>query len=141
MPVYRSIAARATVKFTKSPFIQTTLASLPWPGFKTQDRQIPTEESTSISIRIYHPAPGSSDILPVVLNLHGGGWCLGGLDTDAFICQLMCRSTKIIVVDVDYRLAPEVTYPSIVSDVYSAVKWVCTPHWFPQLPLTWYRLP
>ena len=87
--------------------------------------QIPTTEGTSIRIRIYHPDPDDSATLPVLVMVHGGGWCLGGLDTDAFACQLICRSVGTIVVDVDYRRAPEVKPATIVADVYDAVQWVC----------------
>ena len=124
MASYRRIAAGSTVRFMKSPFVRETLWSLPNRNFQTQDRQVETRDGASITVRIYHPSPDRSQALPVVVMAHGGGWCLGGLDTEEFQCQLICRSVGIIVVDVDYRRSPEVKYETIVSDVYDAVKWV-----------------
>ncbi len=49
---------------------------------------------------------------------------MGGLETEEFICQLLCIRLKIIIVSVAYRLDPEVAYPSICYDVYDAMKWV-----------------
>jgi acetyl esterase len=57
---------------------------------------------------------------------HSGGLCLGGLDTDEFICQLLCTRLNIIVVSVAYRLAPEATYATSIFDVYDVLKWACS---------------
>lgn len=49
---------------------------------------------------------------------------MGGLETEEFICRLLCRRNDLIMVDVDYRLAPESPFPALVLDVYDVVKWV-----------------
>jgi acetyl esterase len=49
---------------------------------------------------------------------------MGGLETEEFICQLLCIKLNIIIVSVAYRLAPEVSYPTICYDVYDAMRWV-----------------
>lgn len=49
---------------------------------------------------------------------------MGGLETEEFIARLLSRSHGLIVVDVDYRLAPEAKFPAPVFDVYDVVKWV-----------------
>ena len=127
MALYRRIATGSTSRFMNSPFVQTTLSSLPNQNFRTKDMQIPIGDGTSIRIRIYHPEPDRFQTFPVLVMAHGGGWCLGGLDTDAFACELICRSVGIIVIDVDYRRAPQVKHSIIVTDVYDAVKWVWGP--------------
>lgn len=50
---------------------------------------------------------------------------MGGLDSDEFICQLLCMRLGIVVVSVAYRLGPEWSYPTCVWDVYDVMKWVC----------------
>ncbi len=60
-----------------------------------------------------------------MLYAHSGGWCMGGLDTEEFLCQLLCMKLGIIVVSVEYRLAPEWPYPTCVLDTYDVLKWVC----------------
>jgi acetyl esterase/lipase len=44
---------------------------------------------------------------PVYINYHGGGWVFGGFSVDAAHCAKVCNQVGCVVVDVDYRLAPE----------------------------------
>ena len=123
MGYYRMLSAASTQRFMASPFVKYTLDRLPNGDFQEEDRVIPVRNG-QINIRIYRPQSTLSHGRPVMVMSHGGGWCLGGLDTEVFLCQLLCRSLDLIVVDVEYRLCPEFQYPSPVLDVFDAVKWV-----------------
>ena len=59
--------------------------------------------------------------------LHGGGFCLGGLDNEALLCREFCKKYDGVAVNVDYRLAPEYKWPIPVHDSYDALKWVSRP--------------
>lgn len=85
-----------------------------------EDRRIPGPGG-DIPIRIYRPA--GSAVAPVVLNFHGGGWVIGDLDTADAQCREMCRRAGVVVVSVDYRLAPEHRYPAAADDCYAATVW------------------
>ena len=75
-----------------------------------------------IKIRIYSPeGPGP---FGVHLNMHGGGWTLGGLETEAGYCRSVCNKAGVKVIDIDYRLAPEFVFPVAFYDCWSVVKWV-----------------
>ncbi|GMG00663.1 unnamed protein product [Aspergillus oryzae] len=77
-----------------------------------------------ITCRVYTPAgPGP---FPVHLNFHGGGWVLGGLRSEAAWCRSICNGSSIVVIDVDYRLAPEHQYPIALYDCWAAVRWAHT---------------
>lgn len=91
--------------------------------FYVEDKTIPVSHpSGSITIRIYSPeGPGP---FPVHLNFHGGGWVLGGLNSEAAWCRHMCNKASIKVIDVDYRMGPEFRYPTAIYDCWDAVKWV-----------------
>jgi acetyl esterase len=52
--------------------------------------------------------------------LHGGGFILGGLDSHDSICADIADRARIEVIAVDYRLAPEHTYPAQVEDAQDA---------------------
>ena len=56
--------------------------------------------------------------------LHGGGFCLGGLDNEALLCRRWCEELNGVAINVDYRLSPEYKFPVPVYDCYDAVKWV-----------------
>ncbi|MFU8817225.1 MAG: alpha/beta hydrolase [Pseudomonadales bacterium] len=75
-----------------------------------------------IPLRIYTPV--GEGPFPVLVNLHGGGWVIGDLDTADAACRDICRTTPCIVVSVDYRLAPEHPFPAAVDDSLAATQWV-----------------
>jgi len=52
---------------------------------------------------------------------------LGSLKSEAAWCRSVCNNTGIVVVDVDYRLAPEFVFPAAIYDSWDAIQWVSTP--------------
>ena len=60
---------------------------------------------------------------PVVVNLHGGGWVLGDPDAYAGVMQAYQMAGDCVVVDVDYRRAPETPYPGALDDGLTALAW------------------
>ncbi|MBX3706329.1 MAG: alpha/beta hydrolase [Pseudomonadales bacterium] len=74
-----------------------------------------------IPVRIYTPA--GKGPFPVLVNLHGGGWVIGDLDTADAACRDLANTAGCVVVSVDYRLAPEHRYPAAVEDSYAATVW------------------
>ncbi|KAJ9605717.1 hypothetical protein H2200_009566 [Cladophialophora chaetospira] len=121
MPETRRLHAQGNVRFMKSAFAKETLGEQRL--WTEEDRPIVLRDGHSVMIRVYRPTahPGKR---PVMLYAHSGGWCMGGLDTEEFICQLLCMRLGIIIVSVAYRLAPEWPYPTCVLDTYDALKWV-----------------
>lgn len=60
--------------------------------------------------------------LPVHVYLHGGGFCYGSTrNSDAMTREL--AASGMVVVSVDYRLAPEHPWPVPVDDAYRALTW------------------
>ncbi|KAH7241355.1 Alpha/Beta hydrolase protein [Fusarium tricinctum] len=90
--------------------------------FHVEDRQIPVSHPDGeITVRIY--SPEGQGPFPVHLNFHGGGWVLGGLNSEAAWCRHMCNKVSVKVIDVDYRMGPECLYPTAIYDCWDAVKW------------------
>ena len=69
-----------------------------------------------VPVRIYRRVPAASDPAPCVLYMHGGGWVLGSVDTHDGIASEIARRTAATVVSVDYRLAPEHSFPAGLAD-------------------------
>jgi acetyl esterase len=88
-----------------------------------EDRTIPGPGG-ELPIRIYRAVPRSAQAHPAALFLHGGGFYLGSLETHDHLCRRLCHSTSIVVVAVDYRLAPEHKFPAAVEDSYAALRWL-----------------
>lgn len=61
---------------------------------------------------------------PVIVFYHGGGFCLGSIDSHAGFCGEMARQLDLPVVSVDYRLAPENPWPAGMDDGEAAARWV-----------------
>jgi acetyl esterase len=55
---------------------------------------------------------------------HGGGWVIGDLDSHDVVCRKLAHEGELIVISIDYRLAPEHKFPAAVDDAISAAKWV-----------------
>ena len=66
----------------------------------------------------------SSEILPVLVYYHGGGWVVGDLDSHDWTCRMIANSADCAVISVDYRLAPEHPFPAAYDDSLAAVKWI-----------------
>jgi acetyl esterase/lipase len=60
----------------------------------------------------------------VVLYLHGGGYCLGSINTHRDLAQRVSRAAGARVLLIDYRLAPEHPHPAAVDDAMAAYRWL-----------------
>jgi acetyl esterase len=64
----------------------------------------------------------SSDVLPALLYLHGGGFTIGNLETHDSFCRQLALRSGAAVVALDYRLAPEHRFPAAVDDGWAALR-------------------
>jgi acetyl esterase len=90
------------------------------PDVAVADRAIPGPAG-DIPVRIY--TPDGDGPFGVLVHLHGGGWTIGDLDTHDHPCRTLCAEAGVIVVSVDYRLAPEDPFPAAVDDSWAALQW------------------
>ena len=79
-------------------------------------------DAGGVPVRVYRP-PGEGPF-PVAMMFHGGGWVIGDLATADCQSREVCRGAGVVVVSVDYRLAPEHRYPAAAEDCYAATVWV-----------------
>ncbi|KAL4743514.1 Alpha/Beta hydrolase protein [Aspergillus similis] len=61
---------------------------------------------------------------PVLINFHGSGFVFPFHGQDDEFCRLMRQRTGYMVLDVQYRLAPENPFPAALNDVEDVVNWV-----------------
>ncbi|BFZ06863.1 hypothetical protein BsWGS_09902 [Bradybaena similaris] len=60
----------------------------------------------------------------ILINFHGNGHISDSRHATQALCMLLARELKCVVVDVDYRLAPEHKFPSMFDDGKAVVRWV-----------------
>jgi acetyl esterase len=78
-----------------------------------------------VAVRLYRPRDTAApDVLPAMVFFHGGGWLLGNLDSHDVVCRRFANAAKCRVISVDYRMAPEYTFPAAVDDCAAATRWV-----------------
>lgn len=80
-----------------------------------------------IACRAYRPIDASeSDMLPVVVYFHGGGFVIANLDAYERSCVALASMAKCLVVSVGYRQAPEHPFTAAVDDAYAVTQWLLT---------------
>ncbi|NNN04071.1 MAG: alpha/beta hydrolase fold domain-containing protein [Acidimicrobiaceae bacterium] len=62
----------------------------------------------------------------LVLYAHGGSFVVGDLDTHDGVCRRFADDLSVVLVAIDYRLAPEHPFPSGLEDVVEAVRELAT---------------
>ncbi|CAN7280094.1 alpha/beta hydrolase [Bradyrhizobium sp. LjRoot220] len=80
----------------------------------------------AIPARVYTPKAlrKTDGLAPCLVFYHGGGWVIGDLDSHDVVCRKLAHEGELIVISIDYRLAPEHKFPAAVDDAVTAVKWV-----------------
>ncbi|GBF05181.1 lipase/esterase [Deinococcus aerius] len=63
----------------------------------------------------------SAEPLPAVMHIHGGAWVMFGKWP---VANVFLARAGFVTVSVDYRLAPDATFPAQIHDVKTAVRWL-----------------
>jgi acetyl esterase len=81
-----------------------------------------------IPLRLYRgmgcAVGGEGRPLPGLIYFHGGGWVIGDLESHDQVCRALANAARLIVIAVDYRLAPESRFPAAVADALAATRWI-----------------
>lgn len=83
----------------------------------------PVNATGSRSVRS-GPTSGGTGSTPGLFFIHGGGMVLGNLDSDDGVPTMLCETLGVVIVSVDYRLAPEHPAPAAIDDCVAALRWM-----------------
>jgi acetyl esterase/lipase len=75
-----------------------------------------------VPVRVHRPKDAEG-LLPAILTIHGGGYVIGSYDMDSPLLDRWCPSLGVVGVSVEYRLAPETSFPGPIEDCYAALRW------------------
>lgn len=88
---------------------------------RVQEFSIPGP-AREIPLRIYFPSTAGKG-LPVTLFFHFGGFVIGSRDICHGFCGMIADRARTIVVNVEYRLAPEHPFPAPIEDGLAVYEW------------------
>jgi acetyl esterase len=75
---------------------------------------------------VYLPTPGSTGRTapPVHVNFHGGGYVMTLTELDDPLCRFLAAEAGVVVINVDYVVAPQHPFPAPPKQAYEVVRWV-----------------
>ena len=71
----------------------------------------------------YAPGTPHPEKLPIIVFFYGGSWNSGSKDGYAFVGRALAARGFLVAIP-DYRLVPQVRYPTFLEDNATAVRWV-----------------
>src|SRR5262245_16294206 len=100
----------------------------PWehlfPGLTVSEIRVPSSAGP-IRCQVYRPTTDGHE-RPVVVYCHGGGFMLGCSEDTDYMTRRICSVAGVVVVSVNYRLAPEWPFPAGLDDCVEVYRWVRT---------------
>ncbi|MDN4162591.1 alpha/beta hydrolase [Nocardioides abyssi] len=95
------------------------VATAPVDGVEVTVRGLPG----GAAVRVHEPV-GRTRPSGALLWVHGGGTVMGSAAQDDLLCSELARDVGVVVVSVDYRLAPENPFPTPLDDCAAALAWL-----------------
>ncbi|NNN30287.1 alpha/beta hydrolase fold domain-containing protein [Streptomyces sp. S3(2020)] len=90
---------------------------------KVRELTIPTSVAPARAT-VYLPA-ASEDTAPAVhVNFHGGGYVMTLTELDDPLCRFLAAEAGVVVINVDYAVAPQHPFPAPPRQAYEVVRWV-----------------
>jgi acetyl esterase len=102
---------------------EADVAAVRFPA-KVTGLTIPRADAPSIPARHYVPLNPDSRPSIALVYFHGGGYCIGSPATHDSIARTLCVVGNMQVFVINYRLAPEHSFPAAYLDALAATLWV-----------------
>lgn len=77
-----------------------------------------------VPVRLYVPYNVKDEAGPCLIYLHGGGFVTCSIESHEGLCRRLASGSDMRVLSVDYRLAPQYSYPAGPEDCEAVLKWV-----------------
>ncbi|KAH7340081.1 Alpha/Beta hydrolase protein [Pyrenochaeta sp. MPI-SDFR-AT-0127] len=94
-------------------------------GICESDINIPVRGGDSVAAHVYAPSDDNVPTKwPIFVFFHGGGFCIGSHKDDMGSNRCIVLKAHVVVVSIDYRLAPEYPFPQGILDAFDALCWI-----------------
>jgi acetyl esterase len=95
------------------------------PEFPRDTRELTIPASVAPAPAVVHlPDSPEGALPPVHVNFHGGGFVLPGAEMDDALCRFLAAEAGVVVVNVEYAVAPPYRFPAPPRQAYDIVRWV-----------------
>ncbi len=87
------------------------------------DINVPAQDTQDIEVRVVRPK-NSTEKLPVILYIHGGGWVMGGKESFDMLIRKLAVCTDSAVFFPEYSLSPEAQYPQALNEISRVLEYI-----------------
>lgn len=94
------------------------------PGVDRSGRTVPGLDGDPAVPVVVYERPGREQPCGALVWIHGGGMIMGSPESAHDFCSRVAGELGVLVVSVDYRLAPEHPFPAGLHDCFAALSWV-----------------
>lgn len=93
-----------------------------YPIKEQKELEIPTRHGF-VKAYLYRPYSDNEN-LPLMVNFHGGGFVKGYRGRDFAFSRILATGCECMVLDVDYKTAPEYKYPYAIEEGYDLICYI-----------------
>lgn len=87
---------------------------------QTLNIDIPFKNSM-LTTRLYYPKNKKNNA--ILFYIHGGGFCVGSLNTHDRIMRILAQESQCAVIGIDYSLSPDAKYPQAIEEIVAAIHY------------------
>lgn len=117
----RAIDAETLAEVRADPMFSAE--NLPPPPFPVREVFAPVPGAPDVKLVVMDP-PSTAKGRGAILHIHGGGMVVGEAATSTVAKCPLALEHDVVIVSVDYRLAPETPFPGPQEDCYAALVWL-----------------
>jgi len=95
-----------------------------FPEFPRAVRELTIPTSVAPARATVYEAAKQGPLPPVHVNFHGGGYVMPLTEIDDPFCRFLAAQAEVVVINVDYVVAPQHRFPAPPRQAYEVVRWV-----------------
>lgn len=99
------------------------------PKTQVQSKDVVVSSESGVSARLFLPKLNDPNHkFPLAVHYHGGAFCLGSPAIRTFhnFLASLAAEANVMVISIDYRLAPEHRLPVAYEDSWAGMQWIAT---------------
>ena len=93
-------------------------------GMAIETGTVTARDGHEIEICIYRPSSQNNEALPMIMDVHGGGFVAGDYLMDRSRDLHLCEHAHCMIVALNYRLSPQYIFPAALEDCLDVWQWM-----------------